>query len=76
MCVDAGEGRGEREVRRGHGRGTSRVGVFIKKTQTAAQQMIPLFFFSLPLPVRHKSVVGGGEDCSGYLRAVMQNLSR
>lgn len=32
--------------------------------------------FFLSLPVRHKSVVGGDEDCSGCLRAVMQNLSR
>lgn len=66
MCVE-GEGgrkRGEAGARQG-----SRMGVLIKKTQIAAQQMISFFF-------RHKIVVGGDEDCLRYLRAMVQNLSR
>lgn len=65
MCVEAegGRKRGEAGARQG-----SRMGVLIKKTQIAAQQMIS--FFS-----RHKTVVGGDKDCLRYLRAMVQNLS-
>lgn len=68
MCVE-GEGgrkRGEAGARQG-----SRMGVLIKKTQIAAQQMI---FFS-----RHKTVVGGDEDawdiCEPWCRTYLANAS-
>lgn len=63
--------RGEREEEKGGEAGArqgSRIGVLIKKTQIAAQQMIFFSFFT-----RHKTVVGGDQDCWRYL---VQNLSR